>query len=161
MILSFQDTTKPFIVDMDSLQIRVLGTEFGVRAYTDEECVKTTLKQGSVKVETNSNNLILSPGTQAIFKKSDHSLERQEVNINLFIGWKDGRLIFKHCPLEEVLRDLGRWYNFNVTFEREELRSLPFSLNIEKHEDFSEVLDLLEETECVTFEITDNTVIVK
>lgn len=156
-----KDTTKPFIVDMDSLQIRVLGTEFGVRAYTDEECVKTTLKQGSVKVETNSNNLILSPGTQAIFKKSDHSLERQEVNITLFIGWKDGRLIFKHCPLEEVLRDLGRWYNFNVTFEREELRSLPFSLNIEKHEDFSEVLNLLEETECVTFEITDNTVIVK
>ena len=40
-----KDTTKPFIVDMDSLQIRVLGTEFGVRAYTDEECVKTGKRQ--------------------------------------------------------------------------------------------------------------------
>lgn len=156
-----RDTSKPFVVDMDSLQIRVLGTEFGVRAYTDEECIKTTLKQGSVRVEVDQNNLTLFPGTQAIFKKSDHSLKREEVNINLFIGWKDGRLIFKHCPLEQILKDLGRWYNFNVIFERDELRSLPFSLNIEKHEDFTEVLDLLEETECVTFEVTHKMVFVK
>ena len=156
-----KDTTKPFIVDVDPLRVQVMGTEFGVRAYSDEECIKTTLKQGKVSVESEERSVILTPDLQATFNRSDGRLDAKEVNVNLYIGWKDGRLIFDNYPLERVLKDLGRWYAFNVVFEREELRVLPFSLNIKKHEVFAEVLDLLEETGCVKFEIEDNTVIVK
>lgn len=156
-----KDATKPFIVDVDPLRVQVMGTEFGVRAYSDEECIKTTLKQGKVSVESEERSVILTPDLQATFNRSDGRLDAKEVNVNLYIGWKDGRLIFDNCPLERVLKDLGRWYAFNVVFEREESRVLPFSLNIKKHEVFAEVLDLLEETGCVKFEIEDNTVIVK
>ena len=88
-------------------------------------------------------------------------MDVEKVDVNLYIGWKDGRLIFDNCPLEQILKDLGRWYAFDVIFEREELRSLPFSLNIKKHEIFAEILYLLEETGCVKFGIEDNTVIVE
>lgn len=40
-----RDTSKPFIVEANSLDVRVLGTEFGVRAYQDETCIRTTLKR--------------------------------------------------------------------------------------------------------------------
>lgn len=156
-----KDTTKPFIVDVAPLRVQVLGTEFGVRAYNDEPCIKTTLKQGKVSVESEGCGVILTPSTQATFNKSDVRLDVKKVNVNLFVGWKDGRLIFDNCPLEQVLTDLGRWYDFKVIYEKEKLRSIPFSLNIKKHEIFAEVLELLEETGCVKFEIKDNIVVVK
>lgn len=156
-----KDTTKPFVVDVAPLRIQVLGTEFGVRAYNDDPCIKTTLKQGKVSVESEGCGVILEPNTQATFNRSNVRLDVKKVNVDLFIGWKDGRLIFDNCPLEQVLTDLGRWYDFNVVYKKEELRSVPFSLNIKKHEIFSEVLELLEETGCVKFEIKDNTVVVK
>lgn len=139
----------------------MLGTEFGVRAYSDEECIKTTLKEGKVSVAAKKEQRVLIPDMQAVFNKSDEYLEVKKVDVNLFIGWKEGRLIFDNCPLEQVLKDLSRWYAFDVVFDREELRTLPFSLNIKKHKIFEEVLVLLENTGSVHFEIKGNTVVVK
>ena len=156
-----KDSAKPFIVETEPLQIRVLGTEFGVRAYSDEECIKTTLKEGKVSVAAKKEQRVLMPDMQAVFNKSDEYLEVKKVDVNLFIGWKEGRLIFDNCPLEQVLKDLSRWYAFDVVFDREELRTLPFSLNIKKHKIFEEVLVLLENTGSVHFEIKGNTVVVK
>lgn len=156
-----KDSVKPFIVETEPLQVRVLGTKFGVRAYPDEECIKTTLKEGKVSVAAKTEQRVLIPDMQAVFNKSDECMEVKKVDVNQFIGWKDGRLIFDNCPLEQVLKDLGRWYSFDVIFDREELRTLPFSLNIKKHKVFEEVLELLENTGSVHFEIKENTVVVK
>ena len=76
-------------------------------------------------------------------------------------AWKDGRLVFDNCSLENILKDLGKWYDFDVRYEREDARLIPFSLNIKKHDAFAEVLHLLEDTGCVEFDIEDNIVIVK
>ena len=88
-------------------------------------------------------------------------MDVQEVNVNLFLAWKDGRLVFDNCSLENILKDLGKWYDFDVRYEREDARLIPFSLNIKKHDAFAEVLHLLEDTGCVEFDIEDNIVIVK
>lgn len=156
-----RDTCKPFIVEANSLEIQVLGTEFGVRAYGDEECVRTTLKKGKVSVESEGCGVILTPNMQASFDKKTSQMDVREVNVDLFLGWKDGRLIFDNCSLEDILKDLGKWYDFDVRYAREDARLIPFSLNIKKHDAFAEVLQLLEDTGCVKFDIRDNVVVVK
>ena len=156
-----RDTNKPFVVKVNSLDIRVLGTEFGVRAYQDEENICTTLKSGEVSVENEGSGVVLSPGMQAFFDKETARLDVREVNVDLFLAWKDGRLVFDNCSLEDILKDLGKWYDFEVRYEREGARQIPFSLNIKKHDVFAEVLQLLEYTGCVEFNIEDNVVIVK
>lgn len=156
-----RDTCKPFIVEANSLEIQVLGTEFGVRAYGDEECVRTTLKRGKVSVESEGCGVILTPNMQASFDKKTLQMDVREVNVDLFLGWKDGRLIFDNCSLEDILKDLGKWYDFDVRYAREDARLIPFSLNIKKHDAFAEVLQLLEDTGCVKFDIRDNVVVVK
>ena len=156
-----RDTSKPFIVEANSLDVRVLGTEFGVRAYQDETCIRTTLKKGKVSVENKGSGIVLTPGMQASFDKETSKMDVQEVNVNLFLAWKDGRLVFDNCSLENILKDLGKWYDFDVRYEREDARLIPFSLNIKKHDAFAEVLHLLEDTGCVEFDIEDNIVIVK
>ena len=156
-----RDTNKPFIVEANSLEVRVLGTEFGVRAYQDETCIRTTLKKGKVSVENEGSGVVLTPGMQASFDKETSKMDVQEVNVDLFLAWKDGRLVFDNCSLENILKDLGKWYDFDVRYEREDTRLIPFSLNIKKHDAFAEVLHLLEDTGCVEFDIEDNIVIVK
>ena len=69
--------------------------------------------------------------------------------------------MFDNCSLENILKDLGKWYDFDVRYEREDARLIPFSLNIKKHDAFAEVLHLLEDTGCVEFDIENNIVIVK
>ena len=105
--------------------------------------------------------MILTPNMQASFDKETSKMDVQEVNVNLFLAWKDGRLVFDNCSLENILKDLGKWYDFDVRYEREDARLIPFSLNIKKHDAFAEVLHLLEDTGCVEFDIEDNIVIVK
>lgn len=156
-----RDTCKPFIVTASSLEIQVLGTEFGVRAYHDEECVRTTLKKGKVSVESEGCGVILTPNMQASFDKKTSQIDVREVNVDLFLGWKDGRLIFDNCSLEDILKDLGKWYDFDVRYARENTRLIPFSLNIKKHDAFAEVLQLLEDTGCVEFDIEGNVVVAK
>ena len=130
-------------------------------AYQDETCIRTTLKKGKVSVENKGSGIVLTPGMQASFDKETSKMDVQEVNVNLFLAWKDGRLVFDNCSLENILKDLGKWYDFDVRYEREDARLIPFSLNIKKHDAFAEVLHLLEDTGCVEFDIEDNIVIVK
>ncbi len=156
-----RDEHKPFVVEVDRLKVEVLGTTFGVRAYPDEQSIQTVLESGKVKVKGGGDSVVLVPSYRAIYYKEKATLAMDCVDISLFLGWKDGRLVYDNTSLEDILRDLGRWYAFDVVYDREEIRQLPFSLNIKKHETYTEVLQMLEETGKVQFEQKNNTVIVK
>lgn len=84
-----------------------------------------------------------------------------EVDVELYVGWKDGRLVFDNKPLEFILEELGRWYSFDVFYTNQDVKVTPFSLNIKKHEDIADVLKFIERTGKVKFEISKNTIIVE
>ena len=156
-----KDTKRPFVVVTGGLEVLVTGTTFGVRAYEDETDIQTTLASGNVTVKAEGKSVKLVPNEQALFDKSTMKLVVRNVDVDLYLAWADGRLVYDNCPLEKILTDLGRWYNMDVFYSRDELRSYQFSLNMKKHEAFSEVLELIGKTGEVRFEIKDNTVIVK
>ena len=112
------DPAHPFIVSVshDSLRVKVLGTEFNVRAYEKENVVQTTLVSGSVNIvmkedkgKTNERNLY--PSEKAVYDLTDKTLEVINVDVESEIAWKEGRLVFKETPLPEVLRCLANFYN--------------------------------------------------
>ena len=156
-----KDTERPFVVVAGGLEVLVTGTTFGVRAYEDETDIQTTLASGKVTVRAEGKSVKLVPNKQALFDKSTLKLMVRDVDVDLYLAWADGRLVYDNCPLEKILTDLGRWYNIDVFYSRDELRAYQFSLNMKKHEAFSEVLELIAKTGEVQFEIKDNTVIVK
>ncbi|MEG2278296.1 MAG: DUF4974 domain-containing protein [Odoribacter sp.] len=156
-----KNAEMPFIVDAKCLEVEVTGTAFGVRAYREEENIQTTLESGKVTVRAGGQTVNLEPDHQALFDKKTTALDVFAVNTNLYLAWKDGRLMFDNCPLEKILEELGRWYAFDVFYQNREVRSAQFSLNMEKHESFEEVLTLIENTGGVRFEIKNHTVIVK
>ena len=156
-----KNTEHPFVVTAGELEVLVTGTTFGVRAYKDEKDIQTTLESGQVTVRVEGKRVKLVPNKQVLFNKSTMGLEVRDVDVDLYLAWADGRLVYDNCPLEKILTDLGRWYNIDVFYSRDELRSYQFSLNMKKHEEFTQVLELIGKTGEVQFEIKDNTVIVK
>ena len=114
-----KDTSHPFIVDCGGVQTKVLGTEFNVRNFHGEH-VNVTLVRGSVSVSSSAGGhtpVILKPGQQASFDAHNASSTVKEVDVEVYTSWRDGMFYFDGQTLREVMIEIGRWYNMNVTFE--------------------------------------------
>lgn len=155
-----QDKGKSFIVEAGGVEIQVLGTEFDVRAYSEEEEVLTTLVEGKVRIAVDETNVALLPSEQAVWIPSKEKMEVKQVDVERFIGWKNGRWVFNKTPIWQIMNELCRWYDLKVEYSNEESKYENFSLNIERYDDFKQILGLLEETGNVRFALSENTVIV-
>lgn len=155
-----QDKGKSFIVEAGGVEIQVLGTEFDVRAYSEEEEVLTTLVEGKVRIAVDETNVALLPSEQAVWIPSKEKMEVKQVDVERFIGWKNGRWVFNKTPIWQIMNELCRWYDLKVEYSNEESKYENFSLNIERYDDFKQILGLLEDTGNVRFALSENTVIV-
>jgi ferric-dicitrate binding protein FerR (iron transport regulator) len=153
---------KPFIVESDGMQLKVLGTEFNVRAYEDEKLVSTTLVEGSIKViNKKGESLQIKPGRKVLVKKANAEMKEQVADIEADIAWKDGRFYFDNQAVERIMRDLSRWYNISVFYFNAEVQGRRFSVDIPRYNDITDILELMEGTGDITFEINKNTILVK
>ncbi|HEY8387971.1 MAG TPA: FecR domain-containing protein, partial [Parasegetibacter sp.] len=127
--------TQPFIVKTKNQTVEVLGTWFNINAYDNEDAEKTTLLKGSVRVEANSGkteaDVVLKPGQQAVLAHqfpavvhhpqvigNSSGIKVQNIaDLKKVVAWKDGLFDFSNASLEEVMRQLARWYDINVKFE--------------------------------------------
>lgn len=148
-----------FTVHTDKADISVLGTEFDVRAYTDEKEVMTTLVQGVVGVSSGGTYDRLKPGEQArIAGKGD--VRVAEVDIYPFIAWKNGRMVFENERLEKIMAELQRWYDFELFYADPDVKEMHFTIDILKYEEISKVLNLMERVNKVKFTQKGRTVVV-
>ena len=148
-----------FTVHTDKADISVLGTEFDVRAYTDEKEVVTTLVQGAVGVSSGRTYDRLKPGEQArIAGKGD--VRVAEVDIYPFIAWKNGRMVFENERLEKIMAVLQRWYDFELFYADPDVKEMHFTIDILKYEEISKVLNLMERMNKVKFTQKGRTVVV-
>lgn len=157
---------KPFIVSCDNIDVRVLGTSFNISSYSDDSVVKTTLVEGKVKITTAedialaSGGKVLAPNDQAIFHRNDASVEIIQVNTSQFTSWIQGKFEFKNSNLDEVMKRLARWYNFEYRFESLTAKDFHFTARINNSQSISSILEMLEMTTDVKFEIKDQTIVI-
>lgn len=156
-----RDTSRPFRVDVhgDAI-IEVLGTEFNVNAYPENAEIFATLVLGKVRVadlQTDST-VVLLPNQQAAL--SGAGINVKEVNPEDFISWINGRFYFEKMPLEEILIQLGRWYDLQMFWANEELKSYEFTGAIWRDNTIRQTLDMIEKTTDVCFTVSGRTVTV-
>lgn len=159
-----KDAERPFYVETAGQQVKVYGTEFNVRAYNDEPRVRTTLVEGSVALSKRNGGggeLLLSPGHQALFDKNTQNLRVTTVNTEVVTGWRSGFFVFENQNLEQIMRDLSRWYLFNYRFADHSLAQIEFVGRIPRYADFRTALSILEKSGNLQFVVQQKTVIVK
>lgn len=138
-----KDKKRPFRVSVNDMQVNVLGTHFNVNAYTDEDTVNTTLLEGSVLLTDKGTKVLLKPGQQAQTGKSGATVVNNNVNLEEVMGWKNGVFYFENASLQVVLRQLSRWYDVDVVFEKG-VPSRTFEGEIQRDLQLSQVLKILE-----------------
>ena len=153
-----KDANKPFTVQFMSSSVTVLGTSFNIRAYPEEKQSQTTLAEGSVRIYSPGSSMLLKPGEQAEVKALSGEMVKQEVEVKNFTSWKDGRFVFEQQPLEDIMRTLERWYDIRVIFRDEGAKRISLSGNLKRYGDFSQVMNMLQMTGDVRFELHGNDV---
>ena len=146
-----KDKTKPFHVKVNDMEVEVLGTHFNINSYADEADIKTTLLEGSVKVVNgqsamvNRQSVILKPGEQAILAANSPFTIDHSPDIDQVMAWKNGLFNFNKVSLQEVMRQIARWYDVDVVYQGE-IKPKKFGGEIQRDLNLSEVLEGLKET---------------
>lgn len=153
----------PFIVTVRNMKVEVLGTKFDVKAYKEDRMIYTTLLSGCVETSNlqSGQSVILHPNEQCLFDATKQQMKKRFVDAATFIGWKDGRFIFENEPLEEIMKQLCRWYNVEVTYQSPELAKYCFTGNTGRFDQLSSLLYLIEKTYPISFSINGNSIEVR
>lgn len=155
-----EKSDKPFIVEVDEFEVKVLGTRFNVHAYKGEASFETTLEQGSVEIGTKSKKMLLIPGEQAVLT-SEGELTKRKVDVGRYIGWKDGYCVFEDERLEDVMNMIARWYDIQVFYQNSVVKDVRINGNINRYKDFAVLLEKIEKLDIVHFKIRDKMIIVE
>lgn len=147
---------QPFIVKAGDCAIRVLGTAFNVSSYAGEKQIVTTLVKGKVAYAAGNNRGELTPGEQCIYGKETQKAKVQKVDVNRFISWKNGLFIFDHATMEELGKQISRWYNVEVIFPDDAARLISFTGAMERYKPVSYLVQLLNETNTVDCRLEGN-----
>ncbi|RQO75581.1 hypothetical protein DBR43_09600 [Pedobacter sp. KBW06] len=160
-----KNKNKPFIVTTGLQQITVLGTHFNINAYQDTGPIKTTLLEGSVKVDIINSNVVnyhsrllkkdtgkvLVPGEQSLVSFG-RPIKVVEVNPEEELAWKNGIFLFSKEPIETIMMRVARWYDVEVIYQPG-FKSKLFTGAVSRFEHISSVLKILELTGGVHFKI--------
>ncbi|MFT7034119.1 MAG: transmembrane sensor [Cyclobacteriaceae bacterium] len=156
--------SKPFHVISGDQSIEVLGTEFNVSSYKDDEHIVTTLVEGKVKVYrtiASKENQILLPNQQSSMNRASGEITSKVVDPQNFIAWKSGVFYFQDQTFDSMVKVLSRWYDIDVFYENESVRDIKFTGRFKRYDDFEKVIKLIEKTDEVKFKINGKTVIIK
>jgi transmembrane sensor len=151
---------QPFKVITRTQTVEDLGTHFVINAYTDEPTIKTTLLQGSVKVTAAGQNSILKPGQQTLFDDAHPMEVIRYADTEAAMDWVNGNFVFNSEDLGSILRKIARWYNVDIQYE-DQLAQKTFTGSISRYKNVSEVLDLLQTTNLVHFNIAGRRILVR
>lgn len=128
-----KNAQQPFVVDINKLQVRVLGTTFNVDAYPGNATITVALVEGKVLLQQTSNDKItdlmeMNPNQVAFFKKSENKIEwKSESDLTKYIAWTDGKIVFSNDPVNKVIKKLENWYNVNIELSDKKLENYRFT----------------------------------
>ena len=153
------DAEKPFKVSVNKSEIEVLGTHFNINGYLDENNLRTTLLQGSVKVSKGTESSVIKPGQQAVVNNSSNAITiNNNTNVEEVIAWKNGLFQFDNTDIKDVMRQVGRWYDLEVKFEGK-IPEKKITGKIYRNVNVSKVLRIMEALK-IDFKIDGKTVTV-
>ncbi len=180
-----RDESKPFFVKTSEINIKVLGTQFNVKSYPEENIVEATLVTGSIEIETTQSgtnqkqHLKLKPNQKATFSKSSRQLSllnkklpgriksarvdkiivTDKINTEIITSWKDDKLVFSKERFEDILVKIERWYDVEIILEDESLMDYKYTGVFEK-ETLEQALNALKLATPFEYSIDKNYIII-
>lgn len=155
-----KDENNPFIVHTNDMDIKVLGTQFNVSAYPEDEAVSTVLVEGAVQLMDTSQQpkqALLQPGYQAVWKPQQAAFEIREADIDLHTGWRTGRIVLKSLAFHQMITKLQRHYDVQIQCNDAQLMNEVITATFDE-EDIEDVLQLINKIHPIHYTINGRTI---
>ena len=156
-----KDSTRPFCVEIEGMQVQVYGTSFNVNARKGED-VQTILVEGEVgiKLPNSMKEYMLSPGKLAHFDRGTGKVQIKSVNVQQYVAWTKGIFTFEEESLEQIMNTLSLWYDVDVFYQTESVKQLHFSGHLGRYKEIQDILGAITEATGVKFTIKERIIIV-
>ena len=159
-----KNPAKPFKVNVaNKAEVQVLGTHFNIMGYSEEEAIKTTLLEGSVKVSTqqagNQESAMLKPGEQVSLSQSSQLSQPVPVQTEEVVSWKNGKFYFNNADIKVIMRQIARWYDVEVEY-RNVSSATQLGGVVSRKEDLKQLLNYFEIAGKVHFTLEGRKIIV-
>lgn len=153
------DSLHPFIVDVDGLEIRALGTEFNVNTRKKDK-VESVLVKGEVDVRKGNCGAGLHPNQLAIYDLQVNRIVVADVDVRKYIAWKDGDFVFSDDRLEDVMDKISLWYDCHVFYVDPSLKDVRLSGDMKRYGKIEELLHFLKLSTGANFEVKGKTIFI-
>jgi ferric-dicitrate binding protein FerR (iron transport regulator) len=150
-----KDKEHPFEVSTASgMKVKVTGTKFNLRSFSNETFVETTLEEGEVIIENTeySSLAVLKPGQQAKYNIHDEHVSVQNVSTQIYSIWKNNELRFQDVSFFELAPQIERWYGVSIKLDSTVSPNDRFTMTI-KTESLRELLKMMQLTSKFDYEI--------
>ncbi|MEO2052128.1 MAG: FecR domain-containing protein [Allomuricauda sp.] len=156
------DSLRPFRVKTRELDTKVLGTQFNLSSYLDDETVQVVLVEGSLSVKrsngSEASHLLLKPNQMASYSNDHKALQLTDVDVSRYIAWKEGILYFKNEDFVHITKKLERHYNVTIEIRGDLLKSERYTGRF-KTETIEEVLQGFQRIKDFDYKITNDKII--
>lgn len=155
------DKTAPFIVTSSGMQTRVLGTKFNIRTNLEEHLVIATLFSGSIKATAQKMKIagiVMKPQQQLLYNTETGYTRLMESPSSDAVDWINGKLHFQHATMEEISRELERYYNVDIVFMDSGLQRERFTCDFDTVDNIYNILSTLQLTKTFSYKINKNRV---
>lgn len=159
------DTENPFIVNMNEIGIRVLGTKFNASSYPEDDQINTVLVEGSINIyktknaKTQNTATLLKPNQIASWSKTDKNIVIQETDVDIHTAWINGRIRFRHLTFAKIVKKLERKYDVEIVNNNEALNEEMFTASFDI-EPIEEVLKVFQNNYGLSYTINDKLIII-
>ncbi|WP_160367771.1 FecR domain-containing protein [Sphingobacterium humi] len=149
---------KPFYVQTHRCAVKVLGTEFNVKAYPSSGLTQTSLVRGKVEVHTAKQQQFIAPGEQIQVDKAG-DMQKGKANFREVLAWRDGYFRFTNAHLDDILQDIISWYDIDAVVYQTHINKR-FSGSILRSRSLTDVLKAMEKMADLKFEIKERRIFV-
>ena len=139
---------QPFVVHTSGVNVKVLGTKFNVKAYSDENQIETSLFEGRVNLlMTNPSDKTIEkevkPGQSFAYSKTDRQLVLNRFPQDEINGWKKNQLIFKDDTFSNLVRKIERWYNVKVMYDEKQFDDRRLTVELYEGERLDRLMEII------------------
>jgi transmembrane sensor len=150
-----KDKKWPFLVNSGNMNIVVSGTTFNCNAYPENNEIQTVLVEGQVTLINESSTVSeeLQPGELAVFEKNSQQISKTKADLQKYIAWKSGMLMFRDDRMDKVVEKLERWYNVEIEIKDKEISDYIYNATF-VDESLDQVLKMLSLSAPISYVVT-------
>jgi ferric-dicitrate binding protein FerR (iron transport regulator) len=154
-----KDMERPFIVKTGSIEVKVLGTAFNVSAYPTEDNIAVTLVSGLVEIGKGEKDMRLYPDQAFSYNRYTMKQDVYGVDVYDYICWKDGFLKFNSETLDNVLRQIEKYYAMEVVTDKS-FEQYRITGKLDMKESIEDVIGIIAEMAPIHYNIENNKIFI-